>query len=231
MRPRSFSPLARAPSSIDRTIVRSRPGDREAAGAPPAVSRGGIMQRHATHGAAFALALAFSLVPWVAADAQEHAHPTITPKGPAIPEALRVEHAEIHGELVRATKVRGRVGVAARALATVLDPHFEREEQIALPPLGLLAPLARGDDADAMRAILPLTDSLRAELPAMLEEHKAIAAATRELQRVARAAGNARVAALAEKLLLHARNEEEITYPAALLVGEVVRARTAVGVR
>lgn len=189
------------------------------------------MQRHATHGTAFALALALSLLPGAALRAQEHAHPTMHPKGPAIPEALRIEHAEIHGELVRATKLRGRVGVAARALAAVLDPHFAREEQIALPPLGLLAPLARDEDAAAMRTILPLTDSLRAELPAMLEEHKAIAAATRELGRVARAAGNTRVAALAEKLLLHARNEEEVTYPAALLVGEVVRARTAAGVR
>lgn len=189
------------------------------------------MQRHATHGTAFALALALSLLPRAALRAQEHAHPTMHPKGPAIPEALRIEHAEIHGELVRATQLRGRVGAAARALATVLDPHFAREEQIALPPLGLLAPLARDEDAAAMRTILPLTDSLRAELPAMLEEHKAIAAATRELGRVARAAGNARVAALAEKLLLHARNEEEVTYPAALLVGEVVRARTAAGVR
>lgn len=189
------------------------------------------MHRHSIRGAAFALTLALSVVPGAAAGAQEHAHPSLHPKGPAIPEALRVEHAEIHGELVRATALRGRVGSAAKALAAVLDPHFAREEQIALPPLALLAPLARGDDAAAMRAILPLTDSLRAELPAMLEEHKAIGAATRELLRVARAAGNARVAALAEKLLLHARNEEEVTYPAALLVGEVVRARTAVDVR
>jgi len=48
------------------------------------------------------------------------------------------------------------------------------EEQIALPLLGLVAPLARGAVPRAMRAMLPLTVPLRAELPKMLGEHKAL---------------------------------------------------------
>jgi len=142
-----------------------------------------------------------------------------------IPELLRAEHAEIHNELVQATQARGPVGVAARELAAVLDPHFEREEQIAQPPLGLLVPLARGEFSASMRQVLPLTDSLRAELPRMLEEHKAIHAATVKLAKAAQAAGNAPVARFAEKLALHARSEEEFFYPAAVLVGDVVRTR------
>jgi hypothetical protein len=159
---------------------------------------------------------------------QEPAHtpPHADTSAIRIPESLTHEHREIHESLVRATRVRGPVGVAARALAKVLDPHFAREEQIALPPLGLLAPLARGDDAKAMRAILPLTDSLRAELPRMLEEHQAIAAATARLAKAAAAAHNTSVARFADALALHARSEEEMFYPAALLVGELVRART-----
>src|SRR5512132_703795 len=86
-----------------------------------------------------------------------------------IPESMRVEHAEIHDELVRATKLPGRIGDAARALTTILHPHFVREEEIALPPLGLLAPLARGDMTAEMADVLVLTDALRAELPRMLE--------------------------------------------------------------
>lgn len=142
-----------------------------------------------------------------------------------IPASIRAEHAEIHHALEAATKDTGEVGVAARALAAVLDPHFVREEQIALPPLGLLAPLARGERPPAMRRVLPLTDSLRAELPRMLREHKAIHAATEHLGEVARAHGNASVQRLAEQLLLHAQNEEEMMYPAALLVGDFVRMR------
>jgi hypothetical protein len=155
-----------------------------------------------------------------------HAPPRTDTSAIRIPESLTHEHREIHASLLRATRLRGPVGTAARALAKVLDPHFVREEQIALPPLGLLAPLARGDDAKPMRAILPLTDSLRLELPRMLEEHKAIGAATARLAKAAAAAHTGSVARLADALALHARSEEEMFYPAAVLVGDLVRSRT-----
>jgi hypothetical protein len=142
-----------------------------------------------------------------------------------IPESMRAEHKEIHEALVRATKLDGKVGVAARELAAVLHPHFQREEEIALPPLGLLAPLARGESTPDMRDVLRMTDALRAELPRMLEAHKAISAATVRLRDVARSERNPEVERLADQLLLHARGEEELFYPAAILVGDVVRAR------
>lgn len=144
----------------------------------------------------------------------------------AIPESMRLEHGEIHAELVRATQAPGKVGEAARELARILHPHFVREEEIALPPLGLLAPLARGEFAPEMTEVLTMTDALRAELPRMLDEHREIHAATRRLGEAARAEGNTDVAHLAEKLALHAQSEEELFYPAAILVGELVRARS-----
>jgi len=140
-----------------------------------------------------------------------------------IPESIRIEHERIHGSLVAATKLAGPVGTAARELAAVLHPHFIREEQIALPPLALLAALARGEHDASMTDVLPLTDSLRAELPRMLEEHKAIRAATVRLGEVARAAKNDAVVQLAQELEVHAQNEEEVLYPAAVLVGDFVR--------
>lgn len=145
----------------------------------------------------------------------------------AIPSSMREEHEEIHNALQRATSAPGKVGEAARALANVLHPHFVREEQIALPPLGLLAPLARGEFTRAMLDVLPMTDSLRSELPHMLEEHAAIRAATGKLGEVARAEGNPEVERLATQLALHARSEEELFYPAAVLVGDIVRAKAA----
>jgi hypothetical protein len=145
----------------------------------------------------------------------------------AIPAAMKAEHDAIHHRLVLATEAPGRTGEAARRLAKVLHPHFVREEQIALPPLGLLAPLASGPFTPEMAAVLPLTDSLRAELPRMLEEHKAIHAATKHLAEVARAESNAEAEDLAMTLADHAEAEEQLFYPAALLVGEIVRTRLA----
>lgn len=158
-----------------------------------------------------------------ATPAQARKHEEHDRSSARIPESIREEHAEIHEALGRATKASGRTGAAARELARALHPHFVREEQIALPPLGLLAPLARGDATPSMRAILPMTDSLRAELPRMLEEHVAIREATRRMRDAARAERNAEVAELADRLAMHARSEEEILYPAAVLVGKLVR--------
>ena len=153
-----------------------------------------------------------------------HAHPSA--QHLAIPGSMRAEHEEIHKALERATQAPGRVGEAARAVAKVLQPHFEREEQIALPPLALLAPLARGEFSREMLEVLPMTDSLRSELPAMLKEHTVIRTATARLAKVAREERDAPATRLAERLALHAQSEEQLFYPAAVLVGEIVRARS-----
>jgi hypothetical protein len=155
------------------------------------------------------------------------AHAPASQEALRIPEPMRMEHEEIHAHLEAVTQAPGAVGAAARELVAVLAPHFERENQIALPPLGLLAPLAHGEAIpDDVRArALAMTDSLRAELPGMLEEHVRIAAAAKKLEQVARDHGNAEAEAFARKLQVHARMEEEVNYPAAVLVGMLLRHR------
>jgi metal-dependent amidase/aminoacylase/carboxypeptidase family protein len=59
--------------------------------------------------------------------------------------------------------------------------------------------------------------------PAIIEEHVRIDAAARKLEQVAREHGNAAVEELARKLRLHARTEQEVNYPAAILVGVLLR--------
>jgi hypothetical protein len=70
-----------------------------------------------------------------------------------------------------------------------------------------------------------MADSLRRELPGMLQEHGRIRAAVEALRAAAEAERNPPAARLAEQLALHAQTEEEVLYPAAILVGEVIRAR------
>ena len=143
-----------------------------------------------------------------------------------VPESLQVEHKHIHEALVEATRAPGRVGAAARELAAVLHPHFEREDQIALPPLGLLRPLAAGETPAGMEEALAMTDALRKELPRMLEEHVRIRAATEKLRAAAREEKAPAHQRFAEDLAAHARSEEEVLYPAAILVGDIIRARS-----
>jgi hypothetical protein len=144
-----------------------------------------------------------------------------------IPQSLQTEHEEIHQALLAATRVPGRIGAAAKELVAVLDPHFERENEIALPPLGLLAPLAAGKPSTGQQEALAMTDALRKEMPRMLEEHKRIRAATEKLRAAAREEKAPAHEQFAERLAAHAQTEEEILYPAAILVGDVIRARMA----
>jgi hypothetical protein len=140
-----------------------------------------------------------------------------------VPTSLRLEHEELHAELFKATKAGGKTGEAAKAVARVLHDHFVKEEEIALPPIGLLPLLAQGKIAEEMRGALPMTDRLKAELPEMLQEHEAVVAKLEQLIAAANEEKLPEHARFAEKLMLHAKTEEEVLYPAAILVGEYLK--------
>lgn len=73
--------------------------------------------------------------------------------------------------------------------------------------------------------VLAMTDALQSELPSMMEEHKVIRAAVEKLRLAARAEHAPEFERLAEQLALHAQTEEEVLYPAAIMVGEIIRGR------
>lgn len=141
-----------------------------------------------------------------------------------VPRSLRAEHERIQAALSRAESAPEPVGGPARELSELLGMHVEREEFIALAPLGLLGPLAAGQYADEMQTVLPRTGVLRSGLPELLQAHDMIRAALRRLEAAARRSSNADVERLAQDLVAHLSIEEEVLYPAALLVGAVVQA-------
>lgn len=139
-----------------------------------------------------------------------------------IPKPLQIEHAELHARLVKATREPGAVGEAAREVARLLHPHFVREEEFALPPLALLAEMARDGVRPEMAEVLAMTRRLKADLPRMLAEHRDIVAALKVLRSAAGAASLPEYEHFAEALVLHAQTEEQVLYPAAILAGELV---------
>lgn len=143
-----------------------------------------------------------------------------------IPRSLKLEHEELHGELAMAIKSGGKVGEAANAVANVLHHHFIKEEEYALPPLGLLSFLSQGKFSSEMQGIVPMTEKLKQDLPNMLEEHKQIVGALDNLVKVAKKENKTEIVVFAEKLKLHAKNEEEVLYPAAILVGEFLKLKS-----
>ena len=161
------------------------------------------------------------LIP-ISASAQDP-HAKHHPPRAEIPKSVQAEHRELHTQLELGMQRTDAIGAAARGLGAVLHPHFVREEQIALPPLGALQRLAGGQSPGDAAVLLAMTDSLERELPRMLEEHKSIAAAVEKLRTEALAAGSEDWVRFAQQLTLHAQSEEEVYYPAAVLVGKLLR--------
>jgi hypothetical protein len=74
-----------------------------------------------------------------------------------------------------------------------------------------------------MERILTKTETLKAAMPRMLNEHVLIVAALRQLLQAALKERQEGFAALAQKVIIHAQQEEEVYYPASILVGEFVK--------
>lgn len=137
----------------------------------------------------------------------------------AVPPAVRAEHAELHRVLNQARHESGPVGEAAAAVAKLLHRHFLVEEQVALPSLGALKLLSEGGLPDDVDAVIALSQKLKDQLPGMIAEHHRIVKALDSLVAAARATGQREYVSFAEQLAVHAALEEEVLYPAAILVG------------
>ena len=74
-----------------------------------------------------------------------------------------------------------------------------------------------------MREVLKMTDRLKAELQKILKKHKTIVSALKRLTSIAKTEKKIEYVRFAEKLALHAKTEEEVLYPASLLVGEYIK--------
>ena len=142
-----------------------------------------------------------------------------------LPRPLRAEHDELHVELARLVQEESQIGAAARDVEALLAPHVVREEAFALLPLAILPDLAAGKVTADMSWAVAMARRLKVELPSMLDEHIAIIGALRTLMDRAQEVDRTDVAALAEKLMRHAELEEDVLYPAAILVGEFLAAR------
>jgi hypothetical protein len=139
---------------------------------------------------------------------------------------MELEHEELHKELRKATRMPGKLGEAARKVAQVLHPHFERENELALPVIGIIRELAEGKtSADFLKAH-ELAERFKTEYERMLQEHVEIVKALDELEKAARKARKMNVVDFARKLKLHAKTEEDLTYPAVLMAGKLLQKST-----
>jgi uncharacterized protein YecE (DUF72 family) len=143
-----------------------------------------------------------------------------------IPDSMREEHEELHDELRKAARMAGTVGKAAKRVAKVLHPYFERENDLASPVIGIARELAEGKISPDFRKALELSEKFKVEYERMLQEHVEIVKALSELEKAAKKAKKASVADFARKLRMHAKTEEGLTYPTVLMIGKTLKQTT-----
>ncbi len=141
------------------------------------------------------------------------------------PTPLKSEHEALHAEINRAVKLEDRTGKATRLVARLIERHFAREEEFALPPLGLLPLLAQGTVEQEMAAAITMAAKLHDELPNLLAEQHVIVAALEELMAAAENEGHAELVGFAERLMLHEEIEQQVSYPTAILIGKYLQLR------
>ena len=141
------------------------------------------------------------------------------------PTQLMLMHRALHADINDASRLRGRTGKAAKLVARLIGPHYAKEEEFALPPLGLLPALAAGTIEPQMAAAVTLAKRLHEQLPDLLAERHAIVAALEELMAAAEAEGHAELVGRAERLMLHEETEEQVSYPTVILIGKYLQLR------
>lgn len=179
--------------------------------------------------------LVLVVVAWSAfAQHEEHGHTAAAAHGKTVltaPPAMQTEHEHLHHQLAEAVAAGGKTAEAAKKVEAVLRAHFVEEDAYALPPLGLLQAIAQGKQPtpEESHAAIEMADKLRANYDKMLDEHKQLTGSLQELAAAAKAENKSGPAAFAEALTLHAQNEEQILYPATLMIGEYLKLKSAAG--
>jgi chromosome segregation ATPase len=134
---------------------------------------------------------------------------------------LELEHEELYEALRKATKLLGKVG-----RAQVLHPHFERENELALQVIGIARELAEEKTSADYPKALELFEKFEPEYEKMLQEHVKIVKALDELEKAVKKAKKKAVINFAHKLRLHAKTEEDLTYPAVPMAGKLLKQST-----
>lgn len=140
------------------------------------------------------------------------------------PESLAEEHHELFHELRELASEEGETGKAVKELLSVLEPHFEGEEETAMPLLGLLRPLSEGKAVSHPMEVMSLHARFSSDYPRMLKEHVRVKELIGRVRGAAAKGGKRHAEAVMDELELHAKIEEEVLYPAALLVGALAKA-------
>jgi hemerythrin len=144
------------------------------------------------------------------------------------PDSMTEEHHELFRKLRELAAGDDQVAGEVRELLKVLEPHFEKEEKLAMPLLGVLKPLSKGEAIKDRSKFTSLHERFLSEYPRMLEEHKRIKRLIEKVRTITKKTNEQRALEVMDELEHHAALEEEVLYPVAVLVLAIANANLTV---
>jgi hypothetical protein len=150
------------------------------------------------------------------------------PGKPGVPSSIKKEHESLLDQIHRITLFQDSAGLVAIKLNDLMQHHFKEEEDFALPPLGLLSLLAGGRIPEQSNEIIVLAERLKSQLTHLSVEHQLINAYMNELRQADSNGSHTEIIEFEKELHKHANIEEEVLFPAAILIGEYLKFKLAI---
>jgi hypothetical protein len=149
------------------------------------------------------------------------------PGKPEVPSSIKKEHEYLLDKIYKITLLKDSTGTAAIKLNELMQHHFKEEEDFVLPPLGLLPLLASGKLPEHSEGVIALTEKLKSQLTHITVEHQMIKAYMDELIMAAVKDKHPEIIEFENEVKKHANTEEEVFFPAAIMVGEYLKLKSA----
>ncbi|MGZ5191265.1 MAG: hemerythrin domain-containing protein [Flavisolibacter sp.] len=153
---------------------------------------------------------------------------TITqiPGKPEVPSSIKKEHEYLLEKIHKITLFHDSTGLAAVKLNDLMQHHFKEEENLVLPPLGLLPLLTSGKLPEQSKEVIQLCEKLKSQLSHLSVEHQLIKAYMDELMQAAANENHPEIIEFEKELQKHANTEEEVFFPTAILIGEYLKLKS-----
>lgn len=146
---------------------------------------------------------------------------------PEVPASIKKEHDDLLEKLHKITSVNDSTGLAAKKLYNLMQHHFNEEEDYVLPPLGMLPQLTNGKIPEQTKNVIALTEKLKSQLNHMSAEHQLIEAFLHEMKQADTNQKYPEIIDLEKDVYKHAKIEEEVLFPASILVGDYLKLKNS----
>jgi hypothetical protein len=141
--------------------------------------------------------------------------------GLQVPQSIRVQHHQITSRLASFAKRDGSIAEAAQKALVFIKNHYAKEEELVLPPLGLLPLIARGEISKDIEPAIAMADRTRAALPEFQNEHIQLTALVNDLIEAGKKSRDEELQRLATRIAVQSLNDIEVVQPTTILSANI----------